>query len=268
MPSRPRTAAIPISAPARRPLSTEVVNQAVTTTTVTASIAQTVFTQPLTFTATLGFTVGNASMPGGAVTFMDGSNVLNITNVNGGSTTYTTSTLAAGTHTITARYSGDANFSTSSGTLSGGQTVNPAVTSTAISPSVNPTVIGQTVVFPATVTVESEHRAGTRYSDFPGQRHHFSHRGVKRWHGHFPTTSLAFGDHVIAAFYNGDSNYSSSSSFALTQTVNQASTATSVTTSSNPGIFGQWVTFTATVAVIAPGSDIPTGSVTFQFGGR
>ena len=233
----------------------------------TASVAQTFFTQPLTFTATIGFTVGNASMPSRSVTFMDGSNVLDITNANGGSATYTTSTLAAGTHTITVLYSGDTNFSPSTATAIS-QSVQPAVTSTAVSSSGNPTVIGQTVVFTATVTVASPSTGlAPGIVTFLDSGATLAIGALNGGTATFTTTSLALGDHAITVLYNGGSNYSSSSSVVLTQTVNQASTATSVIASSNPGIFGQWVTFTATVAVIAPGSDMPTGSVTFQFGG-
>jgi hypothetical protein len=45
--------------------------------------------------------------------------------LNNGVAQLTTSSLASGTHTITANYSGDANFLPSSGTLAGGQVVKP-----------------------------------------------------------------------------------------------------------------------------------------------
>ena len=52
----------------------------------------------------------------------------------------------------------------------------------------------------------------------------------------------------------------------LTQIVNQDSTTTSVVSSTNPSVYGQSVTFTATVAANALGSGTPTGSVTFANG--
>jgi hypothetical protein len=52
-----------------------------------------------------------------------------------------------------------------------------------------------------------------------------------------------------------------------TETINQAATSTTLTPSSNPSVFGELVTFEATVAVTAPGSGTPTGSVTFIEGG-
>jgi hypothetical protein len=64
--------------------------------------------------------------------------------------TVTTSTLAAGSHTITAVYGGDANYATSTGTDT--QTVNQAATTTTVTSSPNPSSAGQTVTFTATVT--------------------------------------------------------------------------------------------------------------------
>src|SRR5207253_2471452 len=51
-----------------------------------------------------------------------------------------------------------------------------------------------------------------------------------------------------------------------TLTVGTASTTTAIASSSNPSIFGQSVTFTATVTVVSPASGTPTGTVTFKDG--
>ena len=53
----------------------------------------------------------------------------------------------------------------------------------------------------------------------------------------------------------------------LIQTVNTAATTTVLTSSANPSVTGQSVTFTATVSATSPGSGIPTGTVNFQVGG-
>src|SRR2546427_8380669 len=56
---------------------------------------------------------------------------------------------------------------------------------------------------------------------------------------------------------------------SLTQVVNKADTTTTVVSSVNPSVSGQWVTFTATVSVNSPGSAAaanPTGTVTFKDG--
>jgi hypothetical protein len=75
----------------------------------------------VTFTATV--TPTGSGTPTGTVTFDDGGVPIGSGTLANGRATFTTSTLAAGTHSITAVYGGDANFSgNTSGTLS--QTVN------------------------------------------------------------------------------------------------------------------------------------------------
>ena len=67
--------------------------------------------------------------------------------------------------------------------------------------------------------------------------------------------------------YSGDTNFATSTSAALTQTVNQASTGTTLASSPNPSVTGQSVTYTATVTVSSPGAGTPTGTVAFKDGG-
>lgn len=89
------------------------VTQAVTTTTVTTSAAAAAFGASVTFTAAVTSTV-TAPTPTGTVQFYDGLNALgSAVPVANGSATCTTSALTAGTHSITAVYSGDTNFATS-----------------------------------------------------------------------------------------------------------------------------------------------------------
>ena len=79
-------------------------------------------------------------------------------------------------------------------------------------------------------------------------------------------SSLAVGSHSITAVYNGDSNFNASTSTAVTQVVNRASTSTALTASPNPSNFGQTVTLRATVSAVSPGGGTPTGSVVFKDG--
>ena len=57
----------------------------------------------------------------------------------------------------------------------------------------------------------------------------------------FSTSQLAVGPNSITAVYGGDTNFTTSTSSALTQTVNQDGTTTTVTSSANPSVFGQTV---------------------------
>ena len=80
-------------------------------------------------------------------------------------------------------------------------------------------------------------------------------------------STLSVGPHAITVAYSGDGNFiTSSTTTALTQTVNKATTKTTVLSSTSPTMNGQSVTFTATVTPItpvAPGTVAPTGNVTF-----
>src|SRR5262249_21266520 len=73
------------------------------------------------------------------------------------------------------------------------------------------------------------------------------------------------GSHNIQATYDGDGNFNGSTSPILTQSVmvsGKQATVTALTSSANPSVFGQPVTFTATVTA-ASGTGTPTGFVTF-----
>jgi hypothetical protein len=72
--------------------------------------------------------------------------------------------------------------------------------------------------------------------------------------------------HSITGVYSGDVSFTASTSAVLTQTVNKASTNTTMASSANPSVTGQTVTYTATVAAVAPGSGTATGTVAFKDG--
>ena len=80
-----------------------------TTTAVTSSNASAGYGQSVTFTATV--TPSSGSGETGSVQFqIDGGNVAGPATLSGNTATYNTSTLAAGSHSIVAIYSGDVNF--------------------------------------------------------------------------------------------------------------------------------------------------------------
>jgi hypothetical protein len=89
--------------------------------------------------------------------FLDGSTTIGKGTLSGGSATVSTSTLSIGEHTITANYNGDGTFWPNSGTLSGGQTVNKAPTTTTVVSSKNPSNYGQSVQFTADVEKTDGH---------------------------------------------------------------------------------------------------------------
>jgi Bacterial Ig-like domain (group 3)/MBG domain (YGX type) len=86
----------------------------VAATTLTASVNPQVQGLPVVFTAQVTPTPTNGPIPSGTVTFNEGATVLDSGTVNSaGIATFTTSSLSVGTHTITAVYSGDSNYQSS-----------------------------------------------------------------------------------------------------------------------------------------------------------
>jgi hypothetical protein len=78
--------------------------------------------------------------------------------------------------------------------------------------------------------------------------------------------SLGVGNHVLTTSFAGTGGFADSTSAAVTETVNRASTTVALGSSVNPAATGQAVTFTVTVAAVAPGAGAPTGTVTFRDG--
>ena len=79
-----------------------------TVTSLAASGNPATFGVPITFTATV-----EPSDATGTIAFMDGSFTLGVVALSSGTTSYSISTLAVGTHSITAVYSGDSNYQAS-----------------------------------------------------------------------------------------------------------------------------------------------------------
>ncbi len=205
----------------------------------------------VTFTATV--TPATAT---GTVTFKDGSTTLGTGTLSGGTATYSTSKLAVGSHSVTARYGGDANDNPSvSPTLT--QLVNQATTTVTLKSSANPSAYGSSVTFTATVTPS----AATGTVTFTDGSTTLGTGTLSRGIATYSTSALAVGPHSITASYGGDANDSAGVSQALTQTVNPANTKVALTSSANPSVYGSLVTFTATVTPSAA-----TGTVTFTDG--
>ena len=180
---------------------------------------------------------------------------------NPGTATCTTSSLAVGNDAVTATYSGDAQHGGSSGTLSGGQTVNQSTTSISVS-SVNPSSEGYGQDSPALITAVlswSGSGAAPTASDVaiggngPGS---YSTTSCAPPSGttmsctatYTPTTDTT-GSYTESASFAGDTNYTSSSSSQSNNfSIGQANSNTAVASSQNPSAIGQSVTFTATVS--------------------
>ncbi|MFN6053746.1 MAG: Ig-like domain repeat protein, partial [Planctomycetia bacterium] len=98
--------------------TSQVVNQAGTTTTLSASPNPSVFGQPVAFTVTVAPVSPGSGTPTGSVSFFDGATLLGTRTLSSGSASFSTGSLSVASHSITAVYAGDSSFtgSTSSAT--------------------------------------------------------------------------------------------------------------------------------------------------------
>ena len=229
----------------------QVVNQAVSSTTLASSANPATFGTSITLTATVA---GNS--PSGSVTFMDGATTLGTGTVSTGVATFVAPGLSVGSHSLTAVYGGDTN-NASSASLALAQTVNAAATTTTLASSANPATFGQSVTLSATVTGNAPSGTVTFMDGATTLGTGTLSAGVAS----FTSSTLSVASHSITAVYGGDSNNAGSTSSAVAQVVNQASSTTTLASSANPSTFGQSITLTATVA-----GNAPTGIVTFMDG--
>ena len=223
--------------------TSNVVNQdvlAATSTTVQSSPNPSSFGVPVTFTATV--TPNAAAAATGVVSFLDGTSQIGTANLVGATNqaTFTTASLAAGAHSITAAYQGSASYAAS--------------TSPAISETVNKTTPTITWATPAAIPY------GTPLS---ATQLNASSGGVAGTFVYTPSASavLAAGVQTLSVnFLPTDSAGYNAIAATVQLTVNKAAPAMVLTTSGTPSSYGSPVTLTATV------SSGPTGTVTFYDG--
>lgn len=236
------------------------VNATGTTTALTASAQNITVGQSVTFSAAVTSSTGG--IPTGSVSFREGAAVVGTGTLNAqGVTTAATSSLTVGTHVITAIYSGDSNYTSStSNTVT--VVVAQAGSSITLSSSLNPAVVGQTVTFTATVPASTPAATGTvAFMDGTASLGSvpLTGSGVVT----FATSQLAAGQHAITAVYSGDTNHSGATSSVVNELIVQQAAA-ALTSSVNPSIAGNNVTFTAKIS--GAGSTAPSGKVTFLDG--
>ena len=214
--------------------------------------------------------------PLGSVSFYDGATLLGSGNLNSsGIATFTTSTLPVGANSLTAIYSGNASFATSSSTLYTETITSLTSTTTALTAIPNPATVGQSVALTATVTpvpLEPEHarsRIPEEESSLGTVSFYFGETllgsgnlnssGVAT----LATISLPAGADGLTAVYSGDTGFAASTSSVFTETIT-APTSTTLTAAPNPAQVGQSVTLTATVSPAPTGSSL--GTVSFYDG--
>lgn len=235
-----------------------------TSTTVLSSANPSAQGQMVTFTATVFAASGT---PTGTIVFADGTTPIGTAQLVDRRASFSTSGLAAGTHSITATYQGDAAYDGSVSPplnqMVAGAPGTP--TTTSLASTQNPSTAGQLVTFTATVSCPGGSPSGT--VQFFRDGVYFAFASLNGNQAVVQTSDLTEGSHAITADYSGGSGCAGSTSAPLVQVVNAAPrTATSINlvSSPNPSVAGDPVTFTATVSSSA---GPPPGFVQFTDGG-
>lgn len=215
--TNPITATTPGDAnnnPATSPAVTVTVAKAPVTVTITSSANPAAPNVPVTFTVTVP---AGATAP---VTFFDGSTVLGTAQVNAaGVATFTTSTLTAGAHPITATYPGDTTYNSGTSPVLL-QTVGKIPTTITLVESSTAQLFNNVVTFTATVAAPIPTPTGmvTFYDGTTvlGTAALSTNGGVvvslTAGNAAFITSGLAAGTHQITAVYSGDTTFASSTS--------------------------------------------------------
>jgi large repetitive protein len=212
----------------------QVVNQASTTTSVISSVNPSTFNQSVTFTATVAAVLPGAGLPTGNIQFMDGASPLGAPVILNGSAqaTYTTASLSVGSHPITAVYSGDSSFLTStSSSLS--QTVQGADVAVSLMHSPDPAHLGGKLTFTATVINNGPSSTNVTFQEtFAGTYYVVSSTTTQ---GSCSGTGPVNCD--LGTMTNGQSAMITIvvTPYQLTRTIVATATATSSVTDSNPG---------------------------------
>jgi hypothetical protein len=195
-----------------------------TATSLAASSSQITLGQSVTFTATVRLASGTGT-PVGTVTFNDGGTQIGTSTLNSSaSAAFSTSGLAAGAHSITAVYSGDSNFASSTSAAVSVTVSTPVKAATTTSLTASPTQLttGQSVTFTASIAPQSGSGTPTGSAPFLDGQTQIGTSPLSAGSSTFTTTGLSAGIHSITAIYSGDATYAGSTSAPVSITVGTA----------------------------------------------
>src|SRR5271166_2419749 len=234
------------------PTVTETGQLGSTTSTLISSVNPSGPGQSVTFTATV-----TPAAATGTVAFLNGAASIGSATLQNGVAALAITTLPAGSDSIKAVYNGNGIYSGSTAPVVT-QTVTGSATTTTLTATPNPSIVGGSVTFvateaPATATGTVQFLDGATV---------LGTGTLASGTASFSTLALTQGWHYITAVYSGDANDTTSTSAVVTQVVNaKPTTVTTLTATPNPSTVGASVTLVATVS---PAS--ATGTVQFLDG--
>ncbi|WP_165232641.1 Ig-like domain repeat protein [Aquisphaera insulae] len=206
----------------------QTISQGGTTVSVASSAAPfpSYYGQEITFTATVDPDDPSLGTPTGTVDFYSDGDYIGSAGLDGLTATFEIADLEAGTHEITAVYSGDATFDASASPAID-QEVDPAFTTTLLNAKPSPSTYGQTITVSAVVVVEvpgAGMPTGTLAFYDGDLLRPFRTLPVLNGAGAiFDISTLPAGTHHIQAVFVSDTgNFVNSASLDWTQVVNKA----------------------------------------------
>ena len=226
-----------------------------------------VFSQPVSFSATVDRVNAGSGPPTGSVQFaLDGTPIGDPVPLEEGVATTAPLTPEAGPHVVSASYGGDVDFYGDRGAAP--YVVDPAPTTTLLSAAPEPSQPGQAVTFTAQLRIDQEGAPGV--PSIPSGEVQFQLDGVE-----FgdpvelvdgvaqspPYSGFEPGSHDVAASYRPDDRNYEPSHATIVHAVEQP-TITVVASSANPAPFGTPVSVAAHV-----GPKAPDGAISFQLDG-
>lgn len=239
----------------------------VTVTNTVTNTASGVYGQTVQYTATLtDSSAGSTGTPdGGTVTFTAGSTQLCQATVSHGSGHCPSANAPVGTDTITGTYANDSNFNGSNGQAT--LTVTKAASKTVVSVSPPSTSVGQPVTYSAVVTDNTASSTGTPSGSVQfsiGSTQLCTATLASDGTGSCAASNAPIGDkQTVTGNYTGDASFTTSQGTALLS-IAKAPTMAQVTVTPNTSVYGQQVTYSATITSTFAGT--PTGTVSFSIG--
>jgi hypothetical protein len=244
------------------PSTSQTVNQdvrAATTTALTANPNPSNVNDAVTLTATV--TGPGPNVPGGTVDFYDGASLLGSAPVTSGIGVLVVpaNTFSPNTHPLVAKYQGDVNFAPSDSPV-----VNEVVgaTTTQLTSAPNPANVGDAITLTATVApLAPGSLTPTGTVTFYDNANALATVPLSGNQAVLVVSTFAPGTHPLTAVYSGDANFTTSTSPGVDEVI--GGTVTQLVSAPNPSDVNQQVHLTATVNPLVPGSQTPTGTVTF-----
>jgi hypothetical protein len=235
--------------------SSNTVTQVVTKTASSTALVVT-GSQTIGATLTLTATVSGAGVtPTGAVTFNDGATTLGTGPLVSGIATFQTNKLALGQHNLTAVYAGSPNYAGSASSTVVVNIQQPVVT-VELTASSQELLQGSSDTFTATLKAPSGSPAPTGTITFTDGATTLATKTLPLHT--FSTSSLALGEHIIVATYNGNLGSASDSVIVFIYSGTQTITLTTLTSTAV-----QFANGTFHVPFRMNGSPQTAGSVVF-----